>query len=107
MLVPLTSERNKSAGRHLYQKIDTTGRSNRLFGFICPRQSGYDMALEISDGRGGLIDTIPLGSMLESAGYDWTSRNLDNIFIRINKEHIGLSVAITDWKTGEIKEFIL
>lgn len=88
------------------QAIDTTGRSNRIFRFICSRQADYDMTVVLTANDDSIIDTIPVGKMLMKAGYSWETADLQDVFIRIDKANIGVSVSISDWQTGEKHEFI-
>lgn len=107
MTVPLKSDRDREHGYMPLQKIDTTGRSNRLFRFICPKQNDFNMSLSIIDNEENISNPIPIGDMMRAAGYDWTTQDLKDIFISIDKAKMSISIIINDWFTGKKKEFII
>lgn len=105
--IPLKSDSQRESGYLPIQKIDTTGRSNRLFRFICPRQKDYKMVLSIYKRNGKKVNSIPLGELMRAAGYSWETVDLKDIFIQIDRTNSGVKLEISDWKTGEKKEITI
>lgn len=105
--IPLKSDSERESGYVPVQKIDTTGRSNRLFRFICPRQKDYKMVLSLYDGAGKKVNSIRLGELLRAAGYSWETADLKDAFVRIDRTDSGVTLQINDWITGEKKDITI
>lgn len=105
--IPLKSDSERESGYVPVQKIDTTGRSNRLFRFICPRQKDYKMVLSLYDGAGKKVNSIRLGELLHAAGYSWETADLKDAFVRIDRTDSGVTLQINDWITGEKKDITI
>jgi len=109
MSVLLKSDHDKAlrGDFHPVQDLDTIGRSNRLFRFICPRQNDYSMKILLHDKNGKPTDSIPIGEMLRDNEYSWDTQNLKDVFIKIDRTNAGISVKINDWNKGEEKRMTI
>lgn len=109
MSVLLKSDHDKAlrGDFHPVQDLDTIGRSNRLFRFICPRQNDYSMRILLHNKNGELTYSIPIGEMLKDNEYSWDTQNLKDAFIKIDRAKVGISVKISDWNKGEEKEITI
>ena len=73
------------------------------FKVLLPRQGDASMVADILGGDGAVIQTLPVGSMLEKAGYDFSAANLDDAIICLDVVSPGgFSVIVQEW--GEAKE---
>lgn len=65
--------------------------------FVVPRQGDNSMALDIMRPDGTIEVSFQLGRMIESSGYDWTKKDLDDITVTIDYASMNLSVSIENW----------
>lgn len=109
MKVKLLSDKDKACLGEWkpLQNIDTTGRSNRIFRVIVPRQIDASLVLDILYENGKLIDSLPIGQMLLDASYNWSAPDLADVFIRSDSYKSKISLIISDWRTGSSEEFVI
>ena len=74
------------------------------FKVLLPRQGDASMVADILGGDGAVAQTLPVGNMLLSAGYDFEAENLDDAIICLDKAPDGFSVSISEWEKGEADE---
>lgn len=65
-----------------------------------PRQKDSSLALDMCKIEGGsLVDTIPLGDLIEKTGYDWNLADLDDITIIIDFAKAEIVVSVNEWQS--------
>ena len=61
-----------------------------------PRQKDDSLTLELLD-NGTSIDSIPLGTLIKKAGFDWTKESLGDIRIRADIPAHSYMITILEW----------
>ena len=74
------------------------------FTAILPRQGDASMVADILGGDGSPVQTLPVGNMLRSAGYDFAAENLDDAMICLDRAPDGFSVTVGEWDESEAEE---
>lgn len=65
-----------------------------------PRQKDTSLVIDIiKTGDGTLVDTIPLGELIERTGYDWNSADLEDITITIDFAKAEIVVTVNEWQS--------
>lgn len=67
-----------------------------VYSFNVPRQKDNGLYVLIENG-GHVSDPVQLGKILESVGFDWTKKDLDDISLKIELPSSVISVSITEW----------
>lgn len=71
---------------------------------IClPRQSDDSLVLEFYDmdktkADGAPVDRLALGDYIKAAGYDWSSEDLEDLYVKVDYTDAGVSVRICQWE---------
>ncbi len=75
---------------------------------IClPRQEDDSLELEFYDkdftkADGAPVDKLALGDYIKASGYDWTSEDLQDLYVNVDYSDAGVSVRICDWEKIEL-----
>ncbi len=65
-----------------------------------PRQKDSSLTIEMfKSDDGTLVDTIPLGYMIERTGYNWHSEDLEDITIKIDFAKAEIIVKVNQWQS--------
>lgn len=76
--------------------------------FCLPRQNGNhpeDLYILVEKEDGTPFLKIELGEMIQKAGYNWDTRNLNDIQLEIDYVQFEISIVIPDWDAGYKVEF--
>ena len=73
-----------------------TPGTDGVYSFNVPRQKDNGIYVLIEN-RGHVSDPVQLGKILESVGFDWTKKDLDDISLKIELPSSVISVSITEW----------
>ena len=74
------------------------------FKAVLPRQGDASMEADILAGDGAPVQTLEVGKMLRSAGYDFDAVNLNDAIICLDKASDGFLVSIEEWEEGAENE---
>ena len=75
--------------------------------FRMPRQSDKSITMEIRDRTDDtVVAVVPLGELLETAGYEWDADNLQDVSLDVDPVSKHITVAISTWDNGRIFEFV-
>ena len=75
---------------------------------IClPRQTDDSLELEFYDkdmtkADDSPVDKLALGERIKASGYDWTSKDLKDLYVNVDYSDAGVSVVIKDWQRIEL-----
>lgn len=69
--------------------------------FRLPRQRDASLVMGITAISGGQTRYFAIGNYIQQSGYDWTSRNLDDICMSIDYSSTHISVNINGWEYGD------
>ena len=87
-------------------RAKAAGTAPGEFKVLLPRQGDASMVADILGGDGAVIQTLPVGAMLEKAGYDFSAPNLDDAIICLDPVSPGgFSVIVEEWENSPGKEF--
>lgn len=64
--------------------------------FYIPRQNGTPLYLDVTE-NDGKIRRFPLHDYISEFGYDWASKDLNDLNIVLNYTPVGVIVTIKDW----------
>ena len=81
------------AGEFSFVPIESGDRSYRA---VIPRQLDSSLMLEVDDGS-AMIRRFALGEMIAAGGYDWDSRDLDDLTVRIDWASTDIMITINGW----------
>lgn len=74
-----------------------------------PRQSDSSLMLELWSGdvpgSGIRVDNIPIGRLIEEAGYNWNTISLEDIDLTIDYVHATFTIYVNGWETGKSFNF--
>lgn len=79
-------------------KFHVPGNGSEPMACRLPRQnSGSDLKLLVADASGH-VRIFALGMILESAGYDWTAADLEDVYLRLDYKNMAASVSAATWE---------
>ena len=74
-----------------------------------PRQADSSLLLELwsgdAPGSGVKVDNIPIGHLIEEAGYSWNTISLEDIDLTIDYAHATFTIYVNGWETGKSFNF--
>jgi len=74
--------------------------------FRMPRQSDKSITMEVWDRMENTIAAIvPLGELLEEAGYDWDAENLQDVSLEVDPITKLVIVTVSPWDEGRTFEY--
>lgn len=96
------------SGAFCYDAVATPGA--RIVDFRIPRQSDDSMMVTIDyhygDGKVEAIAELPLGEYIRATGYNWSTEDLQDIYIMIDLVVGRLVISVDGWEDGVTFNFI-
>ena len=65
--------------------------------FRVPRQTDAELSAVLYNNDGILMETYPLGDLIQKAGFDWSKESLGDIEIRVDKPEAGFTITVKEW----------
>lgn len=63
-----------------------------------PRQKDHSLSLQVLFLDSDEVRTFPVGEYIAESGYDWSARDLKDIFVEMDFSRTGISFNISGWK---------
>lgn len=81
---------------------------DNTFSVNLPRQIDNSLTVKVFESQSGDIeDVLAIGEYMAKIGYDWSKKNLDDIYIRMDFAREHFTITIRKWETGELIEMTI